>query len=84
MLDGDPRQEPDPVLPSGMSLFPTGSGINETITGHVCALVPYSLPLCIPSPSSVLPLLSLPLQWGVERKGGKEKDFPFFNFAFNF
>lgn len=55
MLAGGPRKEPGPAPPSGVSLFPTGFDINEAIIVHVYAPVPFLQPLCIPSPSSVVP-----------------------------
>ena len=83
MLAGGLKKEPGPVLPSGMSLFPTGFDINEVIIVRVYAPVPQ--PLCISSPSNVVPsVLTFLQQEGIERKGEKKKGFPLFNFGFDF
>lgn len=53
VLAGGLGKEAGSVLPSGMSLFPTGFVINEVITVRVYPPVPQ--PLCISSPSNVVP-----------------------------
>lgn len=53
VLAGGLGKEAGSVLPSAMSLFPTGFDINEVITVRAYAPVPQ--PLCISSPSNVVP-----------------------------